>query len=398
MLTHRQMFLRSVGQTSTLPLGLEIVRASGVWMYGPNGERYLDLISGIGVSQTGHCHPKVVAAIQNQASKYAHLMVYGELVQHPQTLLAEKLKQTLPKNLDSVFFVNSGAEALDGAIKLARRATGRPYIYSANEAYHGGTIGALSVGSTEFFKRRYRPLSPGTFRFEYGDLSFLDDLNESVAAVVLETIRGEKGALPPPSGYLKAVKAKCQALGILLILDEIQCGIGRTGTFWAFEQEEVEPDVLLTAKALGGGLPLGAFIASKERMSVLADNPFLGHLTTFGGHPISCAAALAAIEVIEEDSLVAMVAQKAERFRSQLLAPNIKAIYGRGLMMAIKLNSFNQVQWVIGECLKKGVFSDWFLFCDDAIRLAPPLIISNEEIDFACSVLNEVIFKSQFIS
>ncbi len=397
MLTQRQMFLQSVGQTSTMPLGLEIVKAEGVWMFGPQGERYLDLISGIGVSQTGHCHPKVVEAIQKQAATYSHLMVYGEVIQYPQNLLAQKLVSTLPKGLDSVFFVNSGAEALDGAIKLARRATGRPYVLSAHESYHGGTIGALSIGSTEFFKNRYRPMVPGTFRFEYGDTDFLKDVNELTACVILETIRGEKGAVPPPPGYLKAVKDKCKEVGALLILDEIQCGIGRTGSFWAFEQEAVVPDILLTAKALGGGMPLGAFIASKPLMMHLADNPFLGHLTTFGGHPISCAAALASIEVIEEENLISQVEAKAHRFRKQLLAPGINDIRGRGLMMAVELNNFKQVQWVIAECLKVRVFSDWFLFCDSAIRIAPPLIIKEEEIDFACSVLNNVIFNSRDI-
>ncbi|SHL01367.1 aspartate aminotransferase family protein [Hymenobacter psychrotolerans] len=392
MLTPRQLFLRHQAQTSDFPLLLEIERAEGVYMYAPDGRRYLDLISGIGVSNVGHRHPRVVEAIKNQVDKYLHLMVYGELVQAPPAQLAQALHETLPAHLDSVYFTNSGAEAVEGALKLAKRHTGRTGFVSCLNAYHGSTQGALSITGSEGFKNSYRPLLPDVRHIRYNHLEDLALINEHTAAVVIETVQGEAGVRVPEPGYLPALRQRCTEVGALLILDEIQCGFGRTGTFWAFEQFGIAPDILLCAKGMGGGMPIGAFISSQEIMAGFKTNPILGHCTTFGGHPVSCAASLATLHTIQQENLLAGVAEKAARFRQQLVHPAIRDVRGCGLLMAVEFDSFEVLKPIIDHALAhEGILTDWFLFCDNSLRLAPPLIITDAEIDEACAALLRAI-------
>ncbi|WP_133274632.1 aspartate aminotransferase family protein [Hymenobacter radiodurans] len=392
MLTPRQLFLRHQAQTSDSPLLLEIERAEGVYMYGPDGRRYLDLISGIGVSNVGHRHPKVIQAIQYQLDKYLHLMVYGELVQAPPAELAHALTQTLPAHLDAVYFTNSGTEAVEGALKLAKRHTGRTELISCHRAYHGSTHGALSVTGSEGFKRSYRPLLPDVRHIEFNDFSDLQHITERTAAVIIETVQGEAGVRVPENNYLQALRKRCLYTGTLLILDEIQCGFGRTGSFWAFEQFGIWPDILLCAKGMGGGMPIGAFIAPQSIMAGLRSNPVLGHCTTFGGHPVSCAASLATLRVILEEKLLAGVAEKAARFRRLLVHPAIRDVRGQGLLMAVEFDSYDVLKPIIDRALEhEGILTDWFLFCDNSLRLAPPLTITDGEIDEACAALLRAI-------
>ena len=388
MLTNRQLFLDHLAQTSDSPLALQIERASGVYMYGENNKRYLDLISGIGVSNIGHCHPKVVQAIQEQSSKYMHLMVYGEFIQTPQVKLAAQLVETLPPNLDAVYLVNSGSEATEGALKLAKRYTGRREIISCKNAYHGSSHGALSIMGNEFFKQAFRPLLPGIKHIEYNNPEDLSLITEQTAAVIVETIQGEAGIRVADKNYMQALRQRCTYTGTLLILDEIQCGFGRTGSFWAFEQYDITPDILLTAKGMGGGMPIGAFISSKEIMNTLSHNPVLGHITTFGGHPVSCVAASACIEVIQEERLTKHVLQKADLFKKHFKHPGIKEIRNAGLMMAVEFESYPVLKKIIDHAITKGILTDWFLFCDNSMRIAPPLIITDEEIIEACTILS----------
>ncbi|AII53428.1 aspartate aminotransferase family protein [Hymenobacter sp. APR13] len=392
MLTTRQLFLRHQAQTSDFPLLLEIERAEGVYMYGPDGRRYLDLISGIGVSNVGHRHPRVIEAIKKQLDKYLHLMVYGELVQAPPALLAEALHATLPAHLDAVYFTNSGTEAIEGALKLAKRHTGRTGFISCHNAYHGSTHGALSITGSEGFKNSYRPLLPDVQHFRYNHLEDLALITEHTAAVIVETVQGEAGVRVAEPGYLPALRQRCTEVGALLILDEIQCGFGRTGTLWAFEQFGITPDILVCAKGMGGGMPIGAFISSQEIMAGFKTNPILGHCTTFGGHPVSCAASLATLQAIQEEGMLAGVAEKAARFRRQLVHPAIRAVRGCGLLMAVEFDSFEVLKPIIDHALEhEGILTDWFLFCDNSLRLAPPLIITNEQIDEACAALLRAI-------
>ncbi len=391
MISNRQLFLSHLAQTTDFPLAIEIVKAEGVYLYGPKGERYLDLISGIGVSNVGHCHPKVVAAIHEQVDQYLHVMVYGEYIQSPQTQLAKALVDTLPAGLDNVYLVNSGSEAIEGAMKLAKRYTNRRNLISCTNAYHGSTQGALSIGGNEEFKWGYRPLLPGTSQIFYGSFSDLAKITEDTAAVVIETIQGEAGIRVSCTTYFKALRARCTEVGALLILDEIQAGFGRTGTFWAFEQFDIVPDVLVCAKGMGGGMPIGAFIANKEVMGVFKSNPLLGHITTFGGHPVSAAASLATLRVLQEEQLITKVEEKANLFKSLLIHPRIKAIRNQGLMMALEFESFDVLKPIIDRAIQLGVITDWFLFCDDSMRIAPPLTISSEEIREACSLILQAI-------
>ncbi len=393
MLSQRQLFLNNLAQTSAFPLMLEIEKAEGVWLFGKNGEKYLDFISGIGVSNVGHRHPKVVEAIHNQTDKYLHLMVYGEYVQSPQVKLAEALVNTFafiptekPK-IDNVFFTNSGTEAVEGAMKLAKRFTGRFEIISCNNSYHGASQGALSISGSENFKRNFRPLLPETKLIEFGNFEALNNITTKTAAVFIETIQGEAGIRIPMNGYLKALEIKCLETGTLLVLDEIQCGFGRSGTFWAFEQFGIYPDILLAAKGMGGGMPIGAFMASQKIMKVFKNNPILGHITTFGGHPVSCAASLATLKVIFDENLMEHVKEKAERIKKKLIHPKIKAIRNQGLMMAVEFESFEVLKPIIDRAIQKGLITDWFLFCDNSMRIAPPLTITDEEIDWACGVI-----------
>ena len=391
MLSPRQLFLQNQAQTSDFPLMIEVEKAEGVYMYGPGGERYLDLISGIGVSNVGHRHPRVLAAIQAQLDKYLHLMVYGELVQTPQVQLTTQLRETLPATLNNTYLVGSGAEAVEGALKLAKRYTGRAELISCYNAYHGSTQGALSVTGSEHFKRAFRPLLPGVRHIHYNDPQGLAHITPKTAAVLIETVQGEAGVRLADPEYLQALRAKCSQTGTLLILDEIQTGFGRTGTFWAFEQYGIVPDILVCAKGMGGGMPIGAFISSAQIMGAFKQDPILGHLTTFGGHPVSCAASLATLQVIREEKLLEQVAAKAALFHKLLVHPQIKGIRNLGLIMAVEFASFAVLKPIIDRAIAKGVLTDWFLFCDNAMRLAPPLTITLDQITEACTTLLEAI-------
>jgi acetylornithine/succinyldiaminopimelate/putrescine aminotransferase len=381
-----------MAQTTDFPLLLEVERAEGVYFYAPDGKAYLDLISGIGVSNVGHRHPKVLDAIRQQLDKYLHVMVYGELVQSPQNQLAAALSQHLPPSLDNFYFVNSGSEAVEGALKLAKRATGRYEIVSCYQAYHGSSQGALSVGGDERFKQAFRPLLPGVSHIHYGSFS---DLTQSItpqtAAVIIETIQGEAGVKAACPAYFQALRRRCDEVGALLILDEIQAGFGRTGSLWAFEQMGIVPDILVCAKGMGGGMPIGAFIASQALMAHLKNDPILGHISTFGGHPVSCAAALATLQIITQEQLYTQVEAKAQLFKSLLKHPAIREVRHCGLMMAVAFDSFDVLKPIIDKAIEKGVLTDWFLFCDNAMRIAPPLIITEAQIREACTIILQSI-------
>lgn len=390
-MNNRQLFLQHLAQTTDFPLMIEVEKAEGVYLFGPNGETYFDLISGIGVSNVGHRHPKVLSAIHHQLDKYLHLMVYGEYVQSPQTLLAKALCDTLPDHLDNVYLVNSGSEAVEGAMKLAKRYTGKPNFISCVDAYHGSSHGSLSVGGNEIFKRAYRPLLPGISHIHYGSFSDLTKIDSDTAAVIMETVQGEAGIRVACKEYFQALRKRCNETGTLLILDEIQCGFGRTGKFWAFEHFEIVPDMIVCAKGMGGGMPIGAFVANKEVMAVFKNNPLLGHITTFGGHPVSSAASLATIQILLEENLIDQVEAKANLIKSLLIHPKIKSIRNKGLMMAVEFESFDVLKPIIDRAIELGVITDWFLFCDDSMRLAPPLTITEEEIRKACTVILKAI-------
>jgi len=391
MLTLRQLFLANNAQTTDFPLLLEFERAEGVYLYDTDGKAYIDLISGIGVSNLGHSNPKVIEAIKQQVDKYMHLMVYGEYVQTPQVCFAEKLVFVLPQNLQSVYFVNSGAEAVEGALKLAKRFTGRQMIIACKNSYHGSSHGALSVMGNEDFKQAYRPLLPGVNFIRFNDPADLEHITSQTACVIIETIQGEAGIRVPDITYMQTLRKRCDETGTLLILDEIQAALGRTGKLFAFEHFGIVPDILLLAKALGGGMPIGAFISSNNIMGALKENPILGHITTFGGHPVCCAAGLAALEVLLDENLVATVAEKEALMRSLLVHPAIKEVRGKGLMLAIELKDFDTNKKIIDRCIANGIITDWFLHCDNAMRIAPPLIITPDEIKKACKVILEAI-------
>ncbi len=391
MLTNRQLFLRHLGQTSSAPMLLEIVRAEGVFMYGPAGEKYIDLISGVSVSNTGHSHKKVIEAVKTQVDSYMHLMVYGEIIQSPQVKYAEALAAILPNGLNSCYFVNSGSEAVEGALKLAKRFTGRSRIISFKNSYHGSTHGALSIQGSELYRNAFRPLLPDTFQIGFNDESSLSAIDSHTACVIIEPVQGEAGVIYPENDFLKKIRTRCSENGALLIFDEIQTGFGRTGFMFAMEQFGVVPDIILLAKALGGGMPLGAFISSAEIMSALVSNPQLGHITTFGGHPVCCAAGLASLNVIIEENLVGSCHEKSTLFKKLLIHPLIKEVRGEGLLLAVQLPDNEYVQFVISHAPDFGLILDYFLFCNDAFRIAPPLIISEEEIILACSKLGKLL-------
>ncbi|MEM9327123.1 MAG: aspartate aminotransferase family protein [Bacteroidota bacterium] len=374
-------------------MALEIERAEGVFLFGKE-RQYIDLISGIGVSNVGHRHPKVVAAIKHQLDHYMHLMVYGEYVQSPQVKLAEALAKTLPDPLDNVYLLNSGSEAVEGAIKLAKRYTGKPKIFSCVNAYHGSSHGALSASGDEGFKQNFRPLVPGFERIHYGSYSDLERIDHQVAAVLIETVQGEAGVVYACTPYFQELRERCNQTGTLVIFDEIQCGFGRTGKLWAFEHFQVQPDILTSAKGMGGGMPIGCFVSSQAIMSVLKNDPILGHISTFGGHPVSSAASLATLQVIQEENLLDSVEAKERLFREQLEHPKIKAIRSKGLLMAVEFESFEVVKPIIDRAIELGVITDWFLFNDRSMRIAPPLIITEAQIEQACEVILQAINES----
>lgn len=385
----RQSFLQNLAQTSDIPLMIEIEKATGCYLFDANGKPYLDLIAGISVSSLGHCHPAVVKAVRDQSQKYMHTMVYGEYLMKPQIQLATLLTEQLPDRINSVYFVNSGTEATEGAMKLAKRYTGRHEIIACKKAYHGSTQGSASLMWPKDFTQAYHPLLPGIKHIEFNDQNDLDKITQATACVIVETVQAEWGIRKPTDNYLKALKKRCKDVGALLVLDEIQVGYGRTGSLFAFEQYGIVPDILLLAKAMGGGMPIGAFVADQKIMEVLSHDPVLGHITTFGGHPVNCAAGLATLKTLLDGPIIQEVKTKEKLFLSLLDHPKIKEVRSAGLLMAIQLENFDEVRTVIKYCLEKGVIIDWFLFNSEAIRIAPPLIINEKEIREACTIILE---------
>ncbi|NUN99961.1 MAG: aspartate aminotransferase family protein [Saprospiraceae bacterium] len=386
-MNQRQLFLQHLAQTSPFPLALEIDYAEGIYLYDTSGNTYIDLIAGIGVSVLGHRHPQVAAAIRSQLDRYWHTMVYGEYVLAPQVKLATRLAGLLPQELNSTYFVNSGTEATEGAMKLAKRFTGRAEIIACRHAYHGSTQGAASLMWPKDFTAPYHPLLPGIGHIDFNESEQLSQITEKTAGVVVETVQAEWGVRKPASDYLRQLRQRCTETGTLLILDEIQAGYGRTGTLFAFEQYGIVPDVLLLGKGMGGGMPIAAFVAAEDKMKVLADNPMLGHITTFGGHPVCCAAALATLETLLGGGWIEQVEQKAALFVQLLQHPAIVEIRSAGLLIAVELSNFDAVQAVIRTCLEKGLIIDWFLFNNRSLRIAPPLVISEIQIREACAIL-----------
>ncbi len=393
-MNNRQIFFQNLAQTSPAPMAVEIERASGVYMYGPDGKKYLDLISGISVSNTGHCNPEVVEAIKKQAETYAHLMVYGEFVQGPQVQLAKLLCNNLPTHLNSVYLVNSGTEATEGAMKLAKRYTGRHEIVAFCNAYHGSTQGSLSIMGDETMKKAFRPLLPGIRFIDFNNPLHLSFITTQTAAVIAETIQGEAGAIVPSRDYMQQLRQRCTETGTLLILDEIQAGCGRTGKLWGFEHFGIVPDVLLLAKGFGGGMPLGAFVSSAEIMECLTHSPVLGHITTFGGNAVCAAAAHANFSIIIREKLWENASELEKVFRKNLTHPAILSIRGKGLMLAVEFGSFETNKAVIDSLVELGVITDWFLFAPNCLRIAPPLIISEKQLLDACEAIRIAIDKN----
>ena len=393
-MTQREIFYNNIGLPSTFPLGIEIERAEGIYMYAPDGKRYIDLVSGVAVSNVGHCHPKVVEAVKAQVEKYMHLMVYGEIIQSPQTLFAELLTSLLPETLNCVYYVNSGNEATDSAVKLAKRFTGRFELCAFKNSYHGSGQGAMSFLGNELLKRNFRPLTPGTTFLDYNDFACIEKINTRHAAVIVEPIQGEAGVIVPKEGFLQALRQRCNETGTQLIFDEIQTGFGRTGSLFYFQQEEVVPDILCCAKAMGGGMPLGAFIASKTMMQCLTENPALGHITTFGGHPVSCAAALAQLQLLLDENIIPTVSAKGERFKNLLKNhPAIREVRGKGLLLAAEMQSETQCTQLLEQLTQNGVITDPFIFNTNAFRIAPPLNITEGEVEEVA----KIFFNSQKI-
>ncbi len=387
MLTQRQLFLQHNAQTSPEPLMLEFVRAKGIYIYDAQNKKHIDLIAGIGVSNVGHCHPAVVKAIQEQAETYMHLMVYGEYVQTPQVNFAKALADILPESLSCTYFLNSGTEAVEGAMKLAKRYTGRKGFIACKNAYHGSTQGAESLMESDFYSSGYGPFLPHVGFIEHNNIADLEKITTETAAVFIEPIQGEAGIRVADLSYMQALRTKCTETGTLLIFDEIQSGFGRSGKMFAFEHYNIVPDVLLLAKGIGGGMPIGAFISSLEIMSVLSHTPILGHMTTFGGHPVCCAAGLATLRTLVDNHIVEEVEEKGQLFKLLLQHPAIKAIRGKGLMLAVEFENFEINKKIIDACILDGVLSDWFLHCSNSMRIALPLIMTKEEIEEACAII-----------
>ena len=386
-MNHRELFLRHVAQTSPAPLAIEMVMAKGCKMWDADGKEYIDLIGGISVCNIGHSHPKVIEAVHDQSSRYMHLMVYGELIESPQVRYAKNLIEHLPDNLNSVYFTSSGAEATEGAMKLAKRITGRTKMVAFHESYHGSTQGALSVMGSEYWRNAFRPLLPGIIHLEHNNMDDLERIDETVACVIAEPIQAERGVRVPERSWMMALREKCNSTGTMLILDEIQTGFGRTGSLFAFEQFGIVPDILLLGKALGGGMPMGAFISDVQNMNALTIDPVLGHITTFGGHPVCCAAGNAAFEVLLEEELIKGIDRKEDLFRQSLIHPMIKSFRSAGLLIALEFESWEINKAIIDQCISLGVFTDWFLFASNCMRLAPPLTISEHEIEKAIKII-----------
>lgn len=386
----KPLFKNHLAQTTPFPIAIEIDKADGIYLWDTSGKRYIDLISGVGVSALGHNNEVVKSAIKNQVDKHMHVMVYGEYLQESQNKLADLLSSTLPKSLDCCYFVNSGTEANEAALKLAKRATGRSKIVSCKGSYHGSTHGSMSVSGNETKKAAFRPLLPEVYFIEFNEENDLVQIDENTACVIIETIQGDAGVRIPDKAYMKALRSRCDEIGALLIFDEIQAGIGRAGSLYAFELFDVIPDILTLGKALGAGMPMGAMISSQANMELLSHSPMLGHITTFGGHPVVCAAAHAGLEYMLENKIVDSVTNKGKLIHDLLIKhPAVKEIRYRGLFFAIDLESEDQVQKVVDFCLEKGVICFWFLSCPSSFRIAPPLVISEEEIHEACALILE---------
>jgi acetylornithine/N-succinyldiaminopimelate aminotransferase len=391
---NRQLFLNNLAQTSDFPLALEFVYAEGSFLFDKNHKPYLDLISGISVSNVGHRHPKVVNAIKQQADQYLHQMVYGEFIQSPQVQLAQALVETLENfktnsgdSIDNVYFTNSGTEAVEGAMKLAKRFTGKTEVVAVRNSYHGSSQGALSLGE-EHFKRRFRPLLPAVKKIERNRLQSLEAINDNTACAIIEPIGAESGVIETELEFMQHLAQKCKKHGCLLIFDEIQTGFGRTGKFWALEHYDFAPDILISAKGMGGGMPIGAFMSPHNIMSVLKDNPILGHITTFGGHPVSCASSLATLNIILSEINFEDLNRKAERIKTIFLThPLVKSVRGKGMMLAAQFENFDVLKHTIDGFIEKGLITDWFLYCDNAMRISPPLNISDSEIDLLESIV-----------
>ncbi|MBX2985225.1 MAG: aspartate aminotransferase family protein [Bacteroidia bacterium] len=391
MISHKTLFLNLLAQTTPAPLLLEIERAKGVYLYDKEGKTYIDLISGISVSSLGHGNPSVLKAIEEQSKKYLHLMVYGEIVQSPQVMLAQKLSEYLQFKEDtSIYYTNSGSEAIEGAMKLAKRATGRPEFIALKNAYHGSTHGSISLSADSYYTDFYRPLLPQTRRIRQNNFDDLQYITNTTAGVFVETIMGEAGYIPAQIEWMQALRKKCDETGALLILDEVQCGMGRSGTLFAFEPYQIIPDILVLAKAFGAGMPLGAFIANKKIMSVLSNNPILGHISTFGGHPVSCAAALAGLDEITKNKLWENAIKIESLFKKHLTHHALMKISGKGAMLSIELPNQEKCFEFVGKCIENGVLIDWFLYAPNKVRLSPPLILDEKETIKATDIMNSV--------
>ena len=391
----RKQFLAHVGQTSPSPMLVEVARAEGTFFYTPEGKRYYDLVAGVSVSNVGHSNPAVVRAVQEQAARYMHVMVYGELVERPQVEYAARIAALLPGGLESVYFVNSGAEAVEGALKLAKRYTGRTELVSMRRAYHGSTHGAMSMMGTpegEEWKSAFRPLLPDVQAIEFNDFAALERITDRTACVLAEPVQGEAGVRPPQPGYLEALRRRCDQVGALLLFDEIQTGMGRTGAMFAATRYGVEPDIVCLAKAFGGGMPLGAFVARPQIMATLRERPVLGHITTFGGHPVCCAAGLAALDYLVEHRVVERVEAKGALYEELLRDhPAVREIRRAGLLLAVVLGEAPKLYRLMELFKEEGILSDWFLYCDTAFRISPPLTISEEEVRDSAAIIRRCL-------
>jgi len=390
-ISHKQLFLNHVAQTSPMPIGIEMVKAEGIYLYDVNNKKYIDAISGFSVANIGHSNKEVINAVKQQAEQYMHLIVYGEFIQQPQVSYAKLLADNLPETLNCIYFTNSGAEATEGAIKLAKRFSNRSKIIAFNNSYHGSTQGALSVMGSEYWRNAYRPLLPNVYHFNFNSEDAINAIDENTACVILEIVQAEAGIIQPNKNWIKQIQKKCNEKNVLLIVDEIQSGFSRTGTLFAFEQFNIIPDILLLGKALGGGMPLGAFIADKKLMNVLTNNPVLGHITTFGGHPVSCAAGKTAMEFLLKENLINSIKEKEQILKQELQHKKIKALRTCGLWAAVEFDSFETNHAVIQKCIEHGVITDWFLFADNCLRIAPPLIITKEELIMLCQIIKQSI-------
>lgn len=387
----RQLFFQHIAQTSNAPIAIEVAKAEGSRIWDTEGKEYIDLIAGISVCNIGHRHPKVIKAIKKQLDDYMHVLVYGEMIQSPQVQYAQLLTQHLHNSLNSVYFTNSGAEAVEGAMKLAKRATGRTQIIAFNKSYHGSTQGALSIIGDEYWRNSFRPLLPGILHLEYNSFDSLEHITQETACVIVEPVQAERGIYIPAKNWFKALHRKCKEKGALLAIDEIQTGFGRTGTLWGFQQFKVVPDIILLGKALGGGMPLGAFVSNRKLMTALTDNPVLGHITTFGGHPVCCAAGLAAFKALLKKGVIDSVKHKETLFHQHLHHPKIKAIRSIGLLIALEFENERVCKKVVQDCISSGLLTDWFLFAPHCLRIAPPLTISKKEVKKSCAIIHQTI-------